>query len=174
MMEAQPYHRPSRQMRQVNPDHAGEVHMRCAEMAETMRDLFASGGGVRSKDLIGAGFTWAEVLEYREQAAKIAAQASVRHVHMRPDALEDVIQKAREAIANKPALPRGTEETQATIIAWNNYCRARQALTLDPWSSQRERCLTILRIYLDRTEIFEPSKCTVIEAVAASLPKVDQ
>jgi len=51
---------------------------------------------------------------------------------------------------------------------------ARSAMTLDPWASQRERCLQLLRAYLDRSTMFEPSKRTVVEAVAATLPKVAQ
>jgi hypothetical protein len=172
-MDTDTFRRFSRQKRAVLPeDCAGTVHPRCLEMAETMRDLFAAGGGVRHKDIVAAGFTWAEIAEFRDEAAKLAAEASVRHLHARPDALEDVIGKAREAIANRPPLPRGTAEDQATIVTWNNYCRARQALTLYPWASLREECLRLLRLYLDRTAIFEPSKRTVIEAVAASLPQV--
>jgi hypothetical protein len=172
-MDAENFHRFSRQPRPLHPeDGNGSIHPRCLEMAETMRDLFAAGGGVRAKDLVGAGFTWAEIAEYRDEAAKLAGEASVRHLSMRPDALEDVIQKAREAIANRLPLPRGTSETQVTIVAWNNYCRARQALTLYPWASLREECLRLLRLYLDHTAMFEPSKRTVIEAVAIKLPQV--
>jgi len=117
------YYRSSPQVRPSFPDDAGEVHPRCAEMAETMRDLFAAGGGVRAKELVGAGFTWAEIVEFREQAAKIATQSSVRQVHARCDTMEDVVQKAREAIPNRPRCRAGwkpprTRWCAGAAIAW--------------------------------------------------------
>lgn len=168
------YFRSSRQLRPVLPEADGAHHPRCLEMAEAMRDLFAAHGGVRFRDLIGAGFTWAELTEYHDEAGRLAGEASVRQISPRADALEDVVLKAREAIPNRPALPRGIEETQDTLVRWGRYCMARSALLLDPWPSQRERCLALLRAYLDRSAMFSPSKDVVVAKVAETLPEVMQ
>lgn len=159
----------SAQTRPVHPEDGADIHPRCREMAEAMRE-----GHDTYKALKAAQFSDAEIRAHHEQAQALAQEASIRHIHMRPDALEDIIEKARVAMPNRPPLPRGTGETQSIMVDWSRYCMARAALTLDPWATQRERCLSILRAYLDRTAIFEPSKRAVIEAVAASLPKVAQ
>ncbi|MER8811423.1 hypothetical protein [Mesorhizobium sp. M0965] len=164
----------SQQTRPIFPEDADDGHPRCREMAEAMRELFAAGGGVRSKDLIGAGFTWAEIAEFGDAAAKLANTASVRQVNARPDLMADIIEKARAPLPNRPPLPRDTKETQALLVAWGRYCSARAALVLDPWSGQRERCLKVLSAYLDRLPIFPASRVTVLLAVEQALPQVAQ
>ncbi|MER9662317.1 hypothetical protein [Mesorhizobium sp. M0159] len=164
----------STQTRPIFPEDADDAHPRCREMAEAMRDLFSVGGGVRSKDLIGAGFTWAEIVEFKDAAAKLATDASVRHLTSRPDLMADIIEKARAPLPNRPPLPRDTKETQALLVAWGRYCTAHAALVLDPWSGQRERCLKVLSAYLDRLPIFPASRQTVIKAVEQALPQVSQ
>ena len=159
----------SAQTRPVDPDAVGDVHPRCAEMAEAMRE-----GQTTFKLLLGAGFTSAEIAEFFAEAGRIANERSVRHVSPRPDALEDVIRKAREAVPNRPPLPRGTEETQAVLIAWAQYCQARNALVLYAWPPLAEHCLALLSAYLDRSGMFAPSKRAVVAAVADTLPKVPQ
>lgn len=166
---AEPYHRPSRQMRPIHPEAGENLHPRCIEMAEAMRE-----GADTFRGLVGRGFSAQEITAFHEAAQALARENSVRHLNMRPDAIEDIIDKARHAVPNRPPLPRGIEETQATLVAWSRYCAARSALTLDPWATQRERCLSILRAYLDRAEIFEPIKQRIIEAVAETLPQVAQ
>ncbi|RWD71619.1 hypothetical protein [Mesorhizobium sp.] len=166
------HHRPSPQTRPVLPEEGGEVHPRCLEMAEAMRELFAVGGGVRFADLIRAGFTSAEIVEFKEDAGKLATELSTRHVSIRPDLMADIIEKARQAMPNRLPLPRDTTETQALIIAWGKYCAARSALLMDPWPSQRERCLAILSAYLDRLPIFPTARKAVLAAIDEALPKV--
>jgi len=167
------YHRPTTQVRPVLPEGgAGEVHQRCSEMAEAMRELFAAGGGVRFADLIRAGFTSAEIVEFKEEAGKLATELSTRQISVRPDLLADIIQKAREAVPNRLPLPRDTRETQSLVVAWGRYCAARGALVMDPWPSQRERCLTILSAYLDKLPIFPTVRKAVLAAVDETLPKV--
>ncbi|MER8403599.1 hypothetical protein NKH16_02405 [Mesorhizobium sp. M1307] len=164
----------STQTRPVFPEQADDAHPRCREMAEAMRELFSVGGGVRSKDLVGAGFSWAEIVEFKDAAAKLAADASVRQITSRPDLLADIIEKARSPIPNRPPLPRDTKETQALLVAWGGYCTARAALWLDPWSGQRERCLSLLSLYLNRLPIFPANRETVMRAVEQTLPQVAQ
>jgi hypothetical protein len=168
------HHRPSTQVRPVMPEDDGEWHPRCLEMAEAMRDLFAVGGGVRFVDLIRAGFTSAEIAEFKESAGKLATELSTRQVTIRPDLLADIIDKARLAMPNRLPLPRDTTETQALVIAWGRYCAARAALVIDPWSSQRERCLAVLAAYLDKLPIFPTIRKAVVAAVEETLPRVTQ
>ncbi|WP_027057397.1 hypothetical protein [Mesorhizobium loti] len=155
-------------------DDAEDSHPRCLEMAETMRDLFAAAGGVRSRDLIGAGFTWAEIVEFRDAAAKRANASSVREIHSRPDMVPDLIAKACTPLPHRPPLPRDTSETQALLVDWGRYCTARAALILDPWAGQRERCLKVLASYLDRLPIFPAIRQTVLRKVETSLPEAGQ
>jgi hypothetical protein len=143
-------------------------------MAETMRDLLASGGGVRFVDLIRADFTSAEIVEFKEAAAKLATELSTRQVSIRPDLLADIIDKARNAMPNRLPLPRDTTETQVLVVAWGKYCAARNALVIDPWSSQRERCLAVLAAYLDKLPLFPTIRKAVVTAVEETLPRVTQ
>lgn len=168
------HHRPSVQARPVMPEDGGDTHPRCLEMAETMRDLFAVGGGVRRVDLIGAGFTQAEIAEFEAAAASMATASSTRQVTRRPDLIPDIIDKARQAMPNRPPLPRRTSETQAIVIAWGRYCAARGAFIVDPWPAQRERCLAILSAYLDLLPLFPLHKAEVLKAVDETLPQVRQ
>jgi hypothetical protein len=162
-------HRFSRQIRPIHPEANADIHPRAVEMAEAVRE-----GDDTFRALQGRGFSAREIKDFSEAALHLARENSVRHLTQRPDALEDVIDKAKTAMPNRPPLPRGTAETQAVLTLWGRYCMARTALTFDPWPSQRERCLAILRTYLDRTQLFEHSKKQVVEAVAASFPKVAQ
>ncbi|TJV33913.1 MAG: hypothetical protein E5X87_11430 [Mesorhizobium sp.] len=164
----------SPQTRPVLPDEGGDLHPRCREMAEAMRELLAAGGGVRFADLIRADFTSAEIVEFREQAAKLATELSTRQISARPDLMADIIEKARTPLPNRPPLPRDTKETQAQLVAWGGYCTARAALVLDPWPGQRERCLALLSLYLNRLPIFPANRETVMRAVEQTLPQVAQ
>lgn len=162
----------SRPMPPGEPEDMFDTHPRCFEMAEAMRDLFAVGGGVRFADLIRAGFTSAEIVEFKEQAGKIATERSTRWMSIRPDLMADIIEKARIAVPNRLPLPRDTTETQALVVTWGKYCAARAALIMDPWPSQRERCLTILSAYLDKLPIFPTARKAVLAAVDETLPQV--
>lgn len=157
------------QTRPIHPEAGAEVHPRCAEMAESMRE-----GADTWKALLAAGYSPAEINLHYHRAHDLALDRSVRQVASRADTLEDVIRKARDAVASHPPLPRGIEETQDTLVRWSLYCQARASLTLDPWSGQRERCLNLLRVYLDRSEMFAPSKNVVVARVADTLPQVAQ
>jgi len=159
----------SPQTRPVHPEEGADVHPRCREMAETMRE-----GHGTFKALVAAGFSVQEINLHRQRAHDLALDLSVRQVAPRADSFEDVVQKAREAIASRPPLPRGIEETQDTLVRWSLYCQARAALQLYPWSSLREQCLALLRLYLDRSEMFNSAKNSAIAKAAESLPKVMQ
>ena len=167
----------SKSVSQARPGFPGaflESHPRCLEMAEAMRDLFAVGGGVKIEDLTRAGFTSAEILEFRDDAAKLAALASTKQLTVRPDLLEDMIEKARNAAPNRPPLPAEAQPTQTLVQAWGAYCAARGALVLDPWSGQRERCMSVLSNYLESLPIYPAIRANVLQAVAVAMPKVTQ
>ncbi|MDG4854554.1 MULTISPECIES: hypothetical protein [unclassified Mesorhizobium] len=164
----------SSQTRREFPEAGFDTHPRCLEMAEAMRDLFAVGGGVRLEDLIGAGFTSAEIIEFQDSAARLALLASTKQITIRPDLLADMIEKARHAAPNRPPLPGDAQPTQSLILAWGQYCAAHGALLLDPWSGQRERCISVLSGYLDRLPIFPAIRSSVINAVEAAMPQVHQ
>ncbi len=157
------------QTRPIHPEAGADAHPRCREMADAMRE-----GPTSFKDLVAAGFSSSEINLHYERAHALALELSVRQVAPHTDSMEDVVQKAREAIPSRPPLPRGIEETQDTLVRWGLYCQARAALTLYPWSSLREQCLALLRRYLDRSVMFTSSKNTAIALVADSLPKVMQ
>ena len=159
----------SQQVRIVDPETGEMPDPRCIEMAEAMRE-----GATEPKLLFGAGFTAAEIVEYGEMARRIATERSVYRLRPAPDTLEEVIIKAREAVPNRPPLPRGIDETQGALVAWAQYCQARNALMLYPWPPLREHCLKLLADYLARSEMFMPSRRTVVEAVAKELTKVAQ
>ena len=80
--------------------------------------------------------------------------------------------KARVPLPNDPPLTRDMQETQALLVVWSNYCSARQALVVDPWSGQRERAIARLSAYLDRMPIFQKIRDEILAAVSSHLPKV--
>ncbi|HEV2504431.1 MAG TPA: hypothetical protein VGV39_15235 [Mesorhizobium sp.] len=159
------HRRSSNQLRPIMPEDGVEVHPRCREMADLMRE-----GVTQFRALLGAGFTYEEISLHRDRAVTLATQESTRHVDERPDMLEDIIAKAREAITSRPPLPRGMRETQVTTILWGRYCVACAAHKLDPWPAQRERCLSILAQYLGHSELFDHSKRAVLLAVEEKMP----
>jgi len=156
------------------PEAFVETHPRCLEMSEAMRDLFAVSGGVKPEDLIRAGFTSSEIIEFRDNAARLAVLTSTKQLTIRPDLLEDMIEKARYAAPNRLPLPADAEPTRGLVQAWGEYCAARGALLLDPWAGQRERCMAVLSSYLECLPIFPAIRMRVLQAVEAAMPQVTQ
>lgn len=129
----------------VDPD---TMHPRAIEMAEAMRE-----GATAFRDLIGRGFTPAEIARFHEEARALAVSRAERQVAPSPDRLSELIDKARAAIANRMPLPKGAGETQAMVVAWNRYCLARNAYRLDAWDGQRERCASLLHAFFRQTPV---------------------
>lgn len=129
----------------VDPD---TMHPRAIEMAEAMRE-----GATAFRDLIGAGFTPAEIGRFHEEARALAICRAERQVAPSPDRLSEMIDKARAAIANRMPLAKGAGETQAMVVAWNRYCMARNAYRLDAWDGQRERCAVLLHAFFRQTPV---------------------
>jgi hypothetical protein len=157
-----------------HPEAHGEPHPRAVEMADTMLDIAALGHGVTFKDLIGAGFTSAEVIEHHEEARRIAADRAVYRTSQEPDRLADMIEKARAPLPHKLPLPKGAGENQALVLAWGRYCAARGAYLLDTWSGQRERCIALLTDYLAKIPLFTKERKKIVLAVAETLARAAQ
>lgn len=162
--------RPSSQVRAVFPEMDETPHPRASEMAEAMRDFTALGnGGPTFRDLIREGFTSAEIAEHHRLALQIANERGTRQVSLEGDRLAEMVAKAISPMPNRLPLPAGTDETQVLFIAWGQYCMARSAQVLDPWSGQRERCLDKLRDYLNRLPLHPRSRKDILLKVAAAL-----
>lgn len=168
--------RASAQTRPVLPEGLdGAPHPRAVALADAMLDIAALGhGGATFKDLIGAGFTSAEIIEHGEAAQKIANEKGTRQVAPSPDRLADMIEKARAAVPYRLPLPEGVGETQALFLSWGRYCAARAAFLIDPWPGQRERCIEVLFAYLDRLPLFPRDRKKIAMRVSATLQKVAQ
>lgn len=165
--------RPSRHVRPELPEGMGTPHPRAVELADAMLDIAALGHGVSFKDLISAGFTAAEIVEFNREADRLATARRERQLTIRPDLAADIKLKLREAHCGHLPLPRDTEETQPLVILWGSYCAARAAYRLDPTEAQRQRCLDLANAYLAKMPAIYPSIRTGILAdLAAHLPKV--
>lgn len=161
--------RVSRQVRPQWPDVPATVdpdaaHPRAVQMAEAMRE-----GSCTFRDLIGSGFTSAEITEHYPEAKALAASLSVRQVSPGADLLADMAVKAKAAIVSHKPMPKGTADTQALYLAWGRYCAARNAHVVDPWAGQRERCLDLLRAYFQATTAGPAVTEHVVRAVAEVL-----
>nr|WP_295465272.1 hypothetical protein [Mesorhizobium sp.] len=172
----QPYApRASAQLRQGHPYPDEEIHPCAREMADAMLDIAARGcGGASVADLVQEGFTAAQIVEHHAQAKILADERFVTQMRPAPDLAADIVRKALEAIANRPPLPRGAVQTQAYLVDWRAYCAAHAALILDPWPSQRERCVRLLEKVLDRTDLFEAMRRDILAQVGKALAKVGQ
>lgn len=150
-----------------------EPHGRAVEMADAMLDILArGGGGASTADLMQLGFTAPEIIEHHPAAKKLADERVLRQVSPVPDQVADIVAKAAAPMASRPPLPRDTGETQALSVRWQNYCAAHTALILDPWPGQRERCISLLTLVLDRTALFAHNRAAVLHQVGVALAKV--
>lgn len=164
------WNRPSPQIRAGHPHPEPAPHPRAEELAETMRDIYALGHGCGFRDLIGAGFTAAEIAEHAAEAERIATLRGTRHLAPSPDLLADIARKAAAPMPNDPPLPAGSpRETQALFVAWGHYCQSRMALALDPWPGQRERCMDQLLAYLERLPLLPRDRKHVLRKAGEAL-----
>lgn len=167
--------RASAQVRPAFPFPDDDMHPRAAEMADAMLDIAARGcGGASVAELVQLGFTPAEITEHHPAARKAADARAVTRQRAAPDLAPDIVRKALEAVAWRPPMPRGAVASQAYTVDWHNYCRAVAALRRDPHPAQRERCLTLLRKVLDRTELFAAMVDDVLVQVGKGLERTGQ
>jgi hypothetical protein len=165
--------RASSQVRAHFPFPDEDIHPRARDMADAMLDIAARGcGGATVAELVQLGFQPAEITEHHAAAKKLADARHVMVTRPAPDLTPDIVQKALEAVAYRPPMPRGATQTQAYTIDWHAYCRAVAALKLDPWPGQRERCLALLARVFDRTELFSHMTADILVRVGKGLEKV--
>lgn len=153
------------------PEGANNPHPRAIEMADAMRETASSAGGVTTGDLVGRGFTMAEITEHEPEARKIADAIIVRQVKPWGDRVPDIIQKAIDSIASRMPVASNNQpdepEHKALRAAWDRFCTARAAFKLDPWISQSERCVHLMSNFLTLTPLLVKERNRVIYALAA-------
>lgn len=162
-----PGERPSPQPRAVHPE-ATARHPRAIELADAMREVAGCGTGPSEKDMVMAGFSVGEIIEHLPVAKLVLAESFVREVTPPGDRVPQIIEKAIASAAHimpKTAGLDAASEDAAEKI-WRRYCAARAAFKLDPWWSQGERCLEILKSFLRKLPLMEREANRVIFAVA--------
>lgn len=165
--------RPSHQTRPVFPDTVLTVHLRAVEMADVLRERTGEGGGVTEADLVAAGFTLSEIAEHFRDAAKLAASMLIRRAPEPGDRVPDIVTKVIAAAIHRMPVTAGftaePDEADAMVEDWARFCTARAAWKLDPWPSQRERCLSLLDRFLRRLPLLPVETNRVVYALAAHM-----
>jgi hypothetical protein len=143
------------------------MHPRAIEMAQAMRE-----GATRYNELAGAGFSPQEISRFAADARSLARTLSTRQVDPGGDLLSEMVDKAKAAAHWQMPLPRGTSETQALALAWAAYCKAMAAHVMDPWPTQRERCVALLEGFFARTNAGPAVTRHVVTAITETLARV--
>lgn len=147
-------------------------HRRAMEMAKTMQDIAASRGAATFRDLIGSGFTSAEIIEFGVQAQHLAAEWKAESRRSAYDNIEDMAMKIREPLPNRPPMTENFTTSPAYFEAWGRYCASRAALLLDPWAPQRERCICVLSEFLTFLPLLPAERARLVQAAEQTLPKI--
>lgn len=143
------------------------VNPRLAAMAEAMRELAHSPQGATEQALIGAGFSMAEILEYAVEAAALAS-ISAQVDAARFDRVADILDKAVAAMPHRPPRVGGHDLDAEGLRRWSEFCTARAAFKLDPWTLQAERVLNKLDAALHRLPLIAQERNRVITGLAAA------
>lgn len=144
------------------------VCARAIVMAESIRMLVNRDGHVTEQSLICEGFTAAEIVEHFTDAEREARRLLTRDGRAF-DRVPEIIEKAIAAQAWVMPLTAATPDGEPLRAAWRDYCTAMAAHKLDPWISQRERCLARLHDFLGRLSLIESEVNRVINGVAAAM-----
>lgn len=147
-------------------------HLRAVEMAKTMQDIAASSGAATFKDLIRAGFTSAEIIEFGAQAQNLAAEWKSESRKAPHDNLADMMMKVRQPLPNRPPMTEHFVTSPDYFEAWGRYCASRAALLLDPWAPQRERCICVLQAFLNFLPLLPAERARLTLAADQTLPKI--
>ncbi|MBN9044650.1 MAG: hypothetical protein J0H18_03155 [Rhizobiales bacterium] len=165
--------RPASPVRNTDPRAAETTaHTVAVIMARAMQDIAASRGSVQFRDLIGAGFTSSEIIEFHGQASRLATEWSAEKRTAPFDAIEDMKLKIREPLPNRPPMTENLTTSPEFFEAWGRYCAGRAALLLDPWAPQRERCLMLLHGFLNMLPLLPVERKRLLDAADQSLPKI--
>lgn len=145
----------------IDPD---LMHPRAVEMAQAMRE-----GATRYDDIAGAGFSPQEIKRFGADARTLARTLATRQISPGGDRLSEMADKALAAIEGQWPVWKGTGETQALVVSWGAYCRARNAFVLDPSDAQRLRCIEKLTAFFAATPAGAAATRHVVEAVDRAL-----
>ncbi|KAB0571248.1 hypothetical protein [Brucella pituitosa] len=169
----------ARSFRPVYPSRAADPrgsettpHLRAIEMAKTMQDVAASRGAATLRDLLNAGFTSAEIIEFGIQAQNLAAEWKSESRKGAYDNIEDMVMKVREPMPNRPPMTENFLTSSAFFEAWGLYCAGRAALMLDPWAAQRERCIVHLGRFLNMLPLLPAERARLMQSAEKTLPKI--
>lgn len=170
---AWPISRPATPIRDSDPRALERTpHLRAIEMAKTMQDIAASSGAATFKDLIRAGFTSAEIIEFGTQAQQMAAEWKSESRKSVQDELADMIMKVKQPVPNRPPMTGSLATSTQFFEAWGRYCASRAALMLDPWAPQRERCICVLQGFLNFLPLLPTERAKLTQAAEQTLPKI--
>lgn len=159
----------SAQPRAVWPEPAETPHPRAVEMAERMREEAGAFGSCTFAGLMQAGFTAAEIAEHEPAARVMAAAGFVAQLQPAGDRVSDIIEKAVAAAAHRMPRLAGAEPAEGAADAWGRYCTAQAAYKLDPWIAQSDRCLTLLKAFLDKLGLLPRDVNRVACALATAM-----
>ncbi|PRD42349.1 hypothetical protein C5748_16275 [Phyllobacterium phragmitis] len=147
-------------------------HRRAIEMATVMQDIAASRGAATFRDMISAGFTTAEIIEFGGQAQNLAAEWKSESRSGAFDCIEEMAIKVRQPLPNRPPMTENYMTSPGFFLAWGKYCAGRAALLLDPWAAQRERCLCLLQEFLNTLPLLPAERARLVQAADSTLPKI--
>ncbi|TGQ69546.1 hypothetical protein EN829_014880 [Mesorhizobium sp. M00.F.Ca.ET.186.01.1.1] len=148
---------------------SGARNPRAVELADALREIAGCGNGATEMDLSVLGFSVGEIIAHLPEAKLILAETFVREIAPTGDRLQQIIEKAIASAAHIMPKTAGLDEASedAAGVEWRRYCAARAAFRLDPWWSQSERVLVLLKGFLRRLPLLEREANRVIYAVAA-------
>ncbi|MDG9790551.1 hypothetical protein [Brucella anthropi] len=170
---ARPITRPTTPIRNTDPRALERTpHLRAIEMAKTMQDIAASSGAATFKDLVRAGFTSAEIIEFGTQAQQMAAEWKSESRKAGHDNLADMVMKVKQPVPNRPPMTVDLIASTQFFEAWGRYCASRAALMLDPWAPQRERCICVLQSFLNFLPLLPAERAKLTLAAEQTLPKI--
>lgn len=165
--------RPANPIRNADPRELEHTpHLRAIEMAKTMQDIAASSGAATFKDLVRAGFTSAEIIEFGTQAQQMAAEWKSESRKAGHDNLADMVMKVKQPVPNRPPMTVDLIASTPFFEAWGRYCSSRAALMLDPWTPQRERCICVLQEFLNLLPLLPVERAKLTIAAEQTLPKI--
>ncbi|MER8786849.1 hypothetical protein NKH71_03110 [Mesorhizobium sp. M0983] len=162
--------RPSPQTRPVYPETETTRHPRAIELADAIREIAGGGLGATEKDISMLGFSVGEIIEHLPMAKIIIAESFVREIQPAGDRVPQIIEKALLSAAHIMPKTAGLDPASedAAEKLWRTYCSARAAFKLDPWWSQSERCLALLKSFLRKLPLIDREVNRILYAVAAA------
>ncbi|MBX8803377.1 hypothetical protein HBA92_21885 [Ochrobactrum sp. MR28] len=138
-------------------------------MANDILDINALHGAVQASDLIAAGYTTAEIIEFQAEATALANRTHVRYQYPSRHGLSEMSFKISKAVIEEPAQPDNHALNDDQRKAWQAYCRTRAAYAQDPWHVLRHRCINLLLAYLLTLPVVPGNRNKLIEALDAKL-----